>query len=179
MDPIDYLSICLDPLRLHALGVAAADRVTVDGVAAAMGVSRRDAVKAVGSLRTAGLIDEAGRLRADVLRDVGTQLPTAPDVAPEVLAGSWSDEEVAVLSTFFSGARLTDIPTSRRKRLVILERLAQEFEPGVRYDERDVSFTLQLFHPDYAALRRYLVDEGLLTRAGGVYWRTGGRYDAP
>jgi hypothetical protein len=29
-------------------------------------------------------------------------------------------------------------------------------------------------HPDVAALRRYLVDEGLLTREAGVYWRNGG-----
>jgi hypothetical protein len=68
-----------------------------------------------------------------------------------------------------------EIPASRAKRLLVLERLVQEFEPGLRYDEREVNFTLQLFHPDYASLRRYLVDEGFLTRAEGVYWRTGGR----
>ena len=54
---------------------------------------------------------------------------------------------------------------------------AQEFEPGLRYEEADVNFRLQLFYPDYAALRRYLVDEGMMNRAEGVYWRTGGRYD--
>jgi len=43
--------------------------------------------------------------------------------------------------------------------------------------EADVNFRLQLFHADYAALRRYLVDEGMLSRAEGVYWRTGGRYE--
>ncbi|NNK91836.1 MAG: DUF2087 domain-containing protein, partial [Acidimicrobiia bacterium] len=67
------------------------------------------------------------------------------------------------------------IPTQHAKRLIVLERLAQEFEPGLRYREQEVNFTLQLFHADYAALRRYLVDEGYLTRADGVYWRTGGR----
>ena len=29
-------------------------------------------------------------------------------------------------------------------------------------------------YDDYAALRRYLVDEGFLTREGGIYWRSGG-----
>ncbi len=33
---------------------------------------------------------------------------------------------------------------------------------------------LAVWHPDVAALRRYLVDEGLLTREAGVYWRSGG-----
>jgi hypothetical protein len=36
-----------------------------------------------------------------------------------------------------------------------------------------------LFYPDHTTLRRYLVDEGLLTRAEGVYWRTGGRAEPP
>ncbi len=177
MDPIEYLSICLDPVRLHVLGAAAAGPVTADDVAGAMGISQREALKAVGSLRAAGLLDETGRLLGGVLRGIGASLPTAPEIDPKVLAGDWSAEEIAILSTFFSGARLTDIPASRAKRLVILERLAQEFEPGVRYDEREVSFRLQMFHPDYAALRRYLVDEGLLTRLDGMYWRSGGRYE--
>ena len=30
------------------------------------------------------------------------------------------------------------------------------------------------YHPDYAALRRYLVEEDFLARENGVYWRAGG-----
>jgi hypothetical protein len=44
----------------------------------------------------------------------------------------------------------------------------------VRYPEREVNALLAAWHPDVAALRRYLVDEGLLTRDAGVYWRSGG-----
>lgn len=29
-------------------------------------------------------------------------------------------------------------------------------------------------HDDFAALRRYLVDEGFLARRDGYYWRSGG-----
>ena len=50
-------------------------------------------------------------------------------------------------------------------------------EPGVRYPEREVNALLAVWHPDVAALRRYLVDEGLLTREAGVYWRSGGWVD--
>ncbi len=175
MEPIDFLSICLDPVRLHVLGVAAAGPATAEDIARSMGVSRRDALRAVGSLRSVGLIDDKGRLRLEILREIGESLPTEPPADSDVLAGDWSEEEIAILETFFSGRRLTEIPQSRAKRRVVLERLAQEFEPGLRYEERDVSFRLQLFHPDYAALRRFLVDEGFLTRAEGVYWRTGGR----
>jgi len=178
MEPIDYLSICLDPVRLHSLGAAAAEGATAAGVAEAMRIAERDALRALGSLRVAGLIDDDGHLVVEVLHQIGASLPTAPDADPDILAGTWSDEEAGILTTFFSGARLVEIPANHSKRLVILERLAQEFEPGLRYDERDVSFRLQMFHEDYAALRRYLVDEGFLTRVDGVYWRSGGRSDA-
>ena len=60
---------------------------------------------------------------------------------------------------------------------MVLDRLTQEFEPGVRYQEPEVNFMLQLWFPDYASLRRLLVDEGFMTRADGVYWRTGGRFE--
>ena len=33
------------------------------------------------------------------------------------------------------------------------------------------------FHPDYAALRRYLVENGFMTREDSVYWRSGGTFD--
>ena len=72
---------------------------------------------------------------------------------------------------------LTDIPTRLRKRLVVLDHLAQEFEPGQKYDETAVNNQLRAFHPDVAALRRYLVDEGFLDRADGLYWRSGGSVD--
>lgn len=85
----------------------------------------------------------------------------------------------AVLRAFMADdGSLRSIPTKISKRLVILDLLAQEFEPGERYDETDVNNRLRAFHPDVAALRRYLVEEGFLDREAGVYWRSGGSVDA-
>ena len=61
-----------------------------------------------------------------------------------------------------------------RKLLLVLDHLAQDFEPGRTYPEAEVNEILGGFHDDHAALRRYLVDEAFLAREGGVYWRTGG-----
>src|SRR5690349_6029145 len=81
----------------------------------------------------------------------------------------------AVLRAFLTEDRtLRAIPTKIRKRLVVLDLLAQEFEPGERYAEPEVNNRLRAFHPDVAALRRHLVEEGLLERRDGLYWRAGG-----
>lgn len=175
--PAEVLRAVADPVRLAVLGHAATGPVDVDALAASLGVATRDVLSAVGRLRGIGLLRDDLALDTGALRQLGAALPSAEPPSAGALAGPWTDEEGEVLARFFSGDRLHTIPTNRNKRLVVLERLAQEFELGVRYQERQVNFTLQLFHPDYAALRRHLVDEGFLTRADGVYWRTGGRVD--
>jgi hypothetical protein len=72
---------------------------------------------------------------------------------------------------------LHTIPSKRAKLLAVLDHVAQSFELGQTYPETRVNEILTAFHPDYAALRRYLVEDGFLTREGGVYWRTGGTVD--
>lgn len=81
-----------------------------------------------------------------------------------------------VLDRWFCDGRLVSIPVKRGKRLPVLDHLAQAFDPGVKYSEREVNDRLRGFHPDVAALRRYLVDEGFMDRTpeGAAYWRCGG-----
>jgi hypothetical protein len=83
-----------------------------------------------------------------------------------------------VLSAFMKDGKITQIPRQHAKRRVLLDVLAQRFEPGVQYTEREVNETLARFHPDTAALRRYLVDEEFMerdpTKGAGLYWRAGG-----
>lgn len=93
--------------------------------------------------------------------------------------GEVDDDTARVLHTFLRGGRLTQIPLQRQKRLVVLDHVCRVFDIGERYTEREVNAFLRAFHPDTAALRRYLVDEGFLSRDHNVYWRTGGTVDIP
>jgi hypothetical protein len=73
--------------------------------------------------------------------------------------------------------RLHTIPTKHSKLLVVLDRLAQAFEPGRTYPEAEVNQILGRFHSDVAALRRYLVENDFMTREDSVYWRSSGTFD--
>jgi hypothetical protein len=77
---------------------------------------------------------------------------------------------------FVMDGRLVQMPGKRAKRLLVLDHLAQSFEPGRTYPEKEVNAILGGFHDDYAALRRYLVEEGYLSRESNVYWRSGGTF---
>ena len=79
-----------------------------------------------------------------------------------------------VLENFIDVAgRLTAIPVQRKKRLAVLRWIVEDFQPGRLYPEAEVNRIVSRRHPDFAALRRYLVDEELMQRRRGIYWRTG------
>lgn len=80
-----------------------------------------------------------------------------------------------VRARFFDpDGRLITLPAKLSRRLAALDIVVQRFIPGVRYTEAEVNRELIGLYPDYVALRRELVDAGLLDRADGQYWRSGG-----
>ncbi len=76
-----------------------------------------------------------------------------------------------VLEAFFDGERLRSIPVQRKKKLIVLQKIAESFTPGIVYDEAAVSEIIERFHPDYCTLRRDMISEGIFTRENGQYVR--------
>lgn len=72
---------------------------------------------------------------------------------------------------FTPDGRLERMPASPAPRRKVLEHIAQRFDRDREYEEAEVNVTLAQIDRDAASLRRYLVDEGLMTRAAGRYRR--------
>jgi hypothetical protein len=178
--PEEVLRALADPTRLSVAGLLAQGPATAATVAKDLGL-RTDAVQRhLTRLARVGIVAvevdrRTYRLQAEGLRAAAAA--AGPVREPGLALGASDEEEESVLRQYFRAGRLTEIPVRRSKRLVILERLALEFDVGVHYPERQVNRILERFHLDVAALRRYLVDEELLSRKRGEYWRTGGRVD--
>lgn len=140
--------------------------------------ARRDPL--VDAADLVGLLSEPDRLRvvdSSLVLNAGAFKDAAraaahrrqPDEPP-----SGDPDTDAVLRRFIIDGRLVSMPAARAKRLKVLEHIVMALEPGVRYPEREVNALLRAWHGDYAALRRYLVDEQLLARGAGMYWQVGG-----
>ena len=159
-------------LRVFA-ALALGDRALAD-IAARSGVPLPRAVRALKRLANSGVVVRDGNDwsldRALISQRARETSVVAEPYAEEGLA----PEVAAVLRSFVRDGALTRIPATRSKRVVVLDHVAKVFEVGVRYPEREVDALLRAFWPDYAALRRHLVDEGFLAREAGIYWRTGG-----
>jgi hypothetical protein len=173
----DLLSALADESRLRAFAAVLLGASATSEVARRAALEDRDALRALTTLQSAGLVDHEDtgwvahpeRLREAAMAAAGPR--TSVD------HGSADERVGSVLRTFLPHGRIETMPAVRSKRLVVLDHVARVFEPGVRYPESDVNAMLSAFFADYAALRRYLVDEGFLARADGTYWRMGGTVD--
>jgi hypothetical protein len=177
--PDDILRALADPERLRIAGALAAGDAAAASLAGSLGLPVARVRKHLTRLTAAG----AARLQPDrrtYRLDPETLRWAAEQVGPPreagLALGAANEDEEAVLRAFFRDGRLTELPMKASKRRIVLERIAIEFEPGVRY-AKEVNVIVGRFWRDHAALRRYLVDEGFLDREAGVYWRAGGRVD--
>jgi hypothetical protein len=178
--PEEILRALADPERLAIAGSLARAEATSAALASELDLPIARLRRHLNRLAAAGVVRLAEdrrtyRLDGETLRWAAEQV--GPPRQAGLPLGAASEDEELVLRTFFRNGRLTEIPAKESKRRIVLERIALEFEPGVRYDERTVNAIVGRFHNDHASIRRYLVDGGLLSRDRGEYWRSGGRVD--
>jgi hypothetical protein len=175
---IALIGLLADEARLRAFAAVLLGARSSDEVAERAGLAAKDAIRALSRLAAGRLVRRAedGQWVACPEALQRAAAVTAPQRA-YIDHGAADPESAAVLRVFMPEGQLTHIPAQHSKRRVVLDHVCRVFEPGIRYPERDVNTLLRAFYPDHAALRRYLVDEGFLSREAGVYWRSGGTVD--
>lgn len=169
MDAVALVGLLAEPARRRVFAALVLGASTPGAVADATGLSAREAVVAIARLQAGGLVDE----NLVVLEGLFTEaaMAAAPDEpAPD-----------DIVDRFVRDGRLIGLPAQESKRRLVLERVAQSFEPGRHFPEREVDAVLRAWTEggaaDHVSLRRYLVDHGLLSRGEGEYWRSGGWVD--
>ena len=172
-DAATLLGLLADDDRLKVVAALVLGAATATDVRDATGLDARAVGRALARLEDAGLVVSDGsawQVELEPLRE-------AARVQAPVESYDGADAETAkVLRSFLRDGRLVRMPAQRSKRRVLLDHMVQVFEPGERYSENDVNAMLRAFSDDYVTIRRYLVDEDLLSRENGVYWRSGGTF---
>lgn len=180
-DAVRLLGMLSTEERLRVFSAVVLGARTTEEVSHSAKLPAKEALKALTQLEREALVERVSagwKPRAATLRDaVAAAAPDHEKDEDYGAAGAAGAAEAAVFRAFMRSGRLVALPAQRGKRRVILEHLSRVFEPGQYYSEREVGAILRAFHDDYAMLRRYLVDEGFLTRDSGTYWRTGGHVD--
>lgn len=169
-----FIYICkilLDEERLKILGCLAQEAHNIGALAKRLGL------KPAALSRQLAKLQEAGLARPVPPNQYQLDLKNLHHLKKDLFAlekeesGGEQNADDKILNAFLDGERLKHLPTRPAKLKVVLHWLANKFDPEVRYPERTVNQILQRHHPDYASLRRFLVDYGFMQRQAGVYWR--------
>ena len=86
------------------------------------------------------------------------------------------EEQQKILENVFVSLeplKLKVFSKKEKKKIVILRKVAEQFEDGRQYSEKEVNETLKAIWEDFATMRRYLIEYGYLdrTRDGSAYWK--------
>ena len=92
--------------------------------------------------------------------------------ATDPLTDAAQNFKAKTLRSFMPAGTLKAIPAKRKALVVILLEILPAFHAGRIYSEKEVNALLESFHPDFARLRRELIDYGYLDRDAhtGQYW---------
>lgn len=179
-EPHRLLGVLADGAKLRvfaALVLAPGEGLSAAQAAEAAGAGAAETVKALEKLVGVGLVravDAGYAANPAVLRESLGELSRRREQEQARQFATDDPERRSVLLNSFRDGKLVHLPEKFGKRQIVLDEIAQRFEPGTRYAEAEVNMMLKQLHPDHAALRRYLVDCALLTREDGYYWRSGG-----
>jgi DNA-binding transcriptional ArsR family regulator len=176
-----FFKALADANRLKIVGLLARQEHSVEQLAAMLGLGASTVSHHLLRLSEAGLVSATARsyynyyhLETAKLEEMARRLLTVDNLPAPAPGESQLDYAQKVLHDFFlPDGRLKTIPAQRKKLLVVLSHIANDFAPGKHYPEKLVNEMLARYHEDTASLRRELVGCKLMERqgGGGDYWR--------
>ncbi len=177
---LNFFKVLGNESRLKIIGILANRDCSVSELAAMLDLKEPTISQHLSMLKEFGLV----RMRAEgnyryysfdpqALRGLSKDVFSREGLAS--LIEDFKDTEDAyerkVFQTFFDGDQLKQIPASEKKWLIIVKWFAGKFEEGVQYTEKQVNEIVSRHYPDYALIRRELVDCHYMQREKGIYWR--------
>lgn len=170
---LDFVKAMSSAERLRVVGALARGRATQAEIAAQLHLPVRDVFQHLSFLAHAGVIHETDgvyeldekaieSLARGQLKEDRPQYEEQPE-----------NVRKALKAYIHADGTLRRLPMEAKKLLVILNFIVEVFAFDAVYTEKEVNTILRRFHVDTAALRRYLVDHGLMAREsdGSKYWR--------
>ncbi len=176
-----------DPMRIRILALLAERSMYGQELAETLSVATPTISHHIAILKAAGLVsverennyhhyhfDEQGlknmtqMLTIEHLRNIGQAMRLQKD--PTITALTEAADRKMTQDAYFKESRLISIPPETKARKYILEKIAESFEWGRIYDEKEVNATLKTFHDDVATLRRDMIEQSIMMRENGRYW---------
>jgi len=178
---LDFFKALADANRLRLIGLLAQKESSVEELAAVLDISASTVSHHLSKLAEIGLVSARAegyysvyRLETETLTGMAKRMlseETLPEAAKDLDREAYDRK---ILKDYLNDdGTIAQLPTNRRKLDVILRYLAEQFEVGKTYTEKQVNQVIGALNEDISGLRRDLISVGLLGRErdGSAYWR--------
>jgi predicted transcriptional regulator len=177
---LNFFKALADANRLKIVGLLAQEELTVEQLAEMLDLRASTVSHHLARLSKAGLVSARAesyynlyRLETKSLEEMAERL-LARDTLPEIAADVDMDayDRKVIKDYSLPDGRLKSLPSQRKKLEAVLRYIAQNFETGVHYSEKEINEILGRFHEDVTSLRRDLIEYRILDRerSGSRYW---------
>ncbi|MBR2937772.1 MAG: metalloregulator ArsR/SmtB family transcription factor [Oscillospiraceae bacterium] len=172
-EKLQLLKVLADETRLAILNILLREDCYVEKIACELSLTPATICYHLKKLESAGVVN-CSRSQFYIIYSLNREIfdnPLYELIKTDAHAIDGEEKyENEVLAHFFKYGKLTQIPTQRKKREIILRKIAQEFKTGRRYTENEVNEIIHRFHDDHCTIRRELVACGIMLRENAVYW---------
>jgi predicted transcriptional regulator len=175
---LNFFKALANENRLKLVGILSQTECSVEDFAARFQLKKPTVSHHLMKLKELNLVEMRSlgnthfyKLNSDTLSNLNKSLFTSEQMAnwiEDIPAQAWEEK---VLRSYLNSDRITEIPASRKKRLVILKWLVNKFDLGRAYSEKEVNQIIKRYHPDSATLRREFIGYNLMKREAGIYER--------
>ena len=178
---LEFFKALADSHRLKIIGLLTQESHTVEQLAALLNIGVSTTSHHLSRLARAGLVEAKVdghyyiySLKTETLQKLSETFLQRENLSKLSTDIDMERYDAKILNTFLSAdGRLISFPAQLKKYQVILKHIVKEFEPGVRYSEKQVNEILSKYNEDTAQLRRDMIAYHYMAREGGGkdYWR--------
>lgn len=170
---LNLTKLLLDTDRLKILGLLAQHPCSVATLKSQLAVERVQIH--LHKLQEIGLVHKQREQEAELYQlDAKQMVKLKKQLFTRDEESQTQSTEEKDLAKFIKQERLVQLPVHPTKLRRVLSWLAEKFQPGVSYPEKQVNELLQGHAIDHVTLRRLLIDHSLLVRQAGIYQRVVG-----
>ena len=173
-EKLALLKLLADETRLEILNILLKEDSYVEKIACELSLTPATICYHLKKLESAGVVN-CSRSQFYIIYSLNREIFDKPLFAlikkDEAVVDTEEKYKKEVLSNFFKYGKLTQIPTQRKKREIVLAAIAEQFEFGREYLEKEVNEIILRYHEDFCTIRREMIAFGMMSREREIYKR--------
>ena len=173
-EKLELLKLLADQTRLEILNILLKEDSYVEKIACELSLTPATICYHLKKMESAGVVN-CSRSQFYIIYSLNREIFDKPLFElikkDEEIVDTEEKYKKEVISHFFKYGRLTQIPTQRKKREIVLAQILEQFDFNLEYPEKEVNEIILRYHEDFCTIRREMIAFGMMTRDHEIYKR--------